>query len=124
MTHFEDGPAKGQTLMLKRAPQFLRVVEANGKWDALDQLDDKPEPQEKIYAYKRVGKPGMIHINMGRKNHGGFFPMAEYRFCSEQPPDCGMRDKERWQWWCRKMQMKSHPHPVPLPEGRGSDGQR
>lgn len=101
MTHFEDGPAKGQTLMLKRAPHFLRVVETDGTWDALDQLDDQPEPQEKIYAYRRVGKPGMVHINTGRKNHGGFFSMAAYRFYSEQPADSQMRDSEQWQQWCR-----------------------
>ncbi len=101
MTHFEDGPAKGQTLMLKRTPFFLRVVEADGKWDALDQLNDRPLPEEKIYVYKRTGKPGMVHLNMGRKNHGGLFPMATYRVIDQQPRDADMRDNERWQRWCR-----------------------
>jgi hypothetical protein len=101
MTHFEDGPAKDKTLMLKRSPLYLRVVEVNGAWDALDQLDDRPRPEEKLYAYERVGKVGMVHINTGRKNHGGLFPMATYRFISDQPDDADMRDSERWRQRCR-----------------------
>ena len=38
MTTFQDGPAKGMTLMLKRTPVYLRVVCSLGKVDALDQL--------------------------------------------------------------------------------------
>lgn len=101
MTHFEDGPAKDKTLMLKRAPRFLRVVDENGQFDALDQLDDAPRPDEKIYVYERVGKVGMIHINTGRKNQGGVFPMATYRFIENQPDDAVMRNRDQWQSYCR-----------------------
>lgn len=102
MTHFEDGPAKDKTLMLKRAPRFLRVVEENGQFDALDQLDDEPRPNENIYAYERVGEVGMIHINAGRKNHGGLFTMATYRYIKDQPKDINMRNRDQWQLWCKK----------------------
>lgn len=47
MTTFIDGPAKGQTLMLRRNPVYLIVTEENGKFDALDQLEDAPKPTEK-----------------------------------------------------------------------------
>jgi hypothetical protein len=63
MTTFEDGPAKGQTLMLQRAPLFLRVViDPSGKVDALDQLTDKPASNEKIFAYVLTAEPGRFHI--------------------------------------------------------------
>lgn len=98
MTHFEDGPAQGQTLMLKRSPRFLRVVRAGRTWDALDQLEDRAEPNETIYVYERVGEPGRVHLNCGRG--GGTFSMASYRFFSHQPPEADMRDNEAWQRWC------------------------
>jgi hypothetical protein len=98
MTRFQDGPAVGQTLMLKRALRFLRVVEANGKWDALDQPEDNPNSNEKLFAYEIVDKPGMMHINRGR--HGsGFYPMACYRFVSAQPSDEQMRRPHLWSAW-------------------------
>lgn len=58
MTRFEDGPAAGVNLSLRRAPMFLRVVQNNqtGEWDALDQLDDTPEKNETIFVYKVHGE--------------------------------------------------------------------
>ena len=102
MTFFEDGPAKGQNLMLKRAPRFLRIVEACGKWDALDQLDDKPEPREKIFAYERSGERGTVHINQG-SGRGGWYTIAAYRVLADQPDDTVMRNNERWRQWCCEM---------------------
>lgn len=99
MTHFDNGPAAGQTLMLKRAPKFLRVVEALGVWDALDQLEDKPTPQETIYAYVRMGDPSMCHVNRGSKG-SGWYMVANYRLVPEQPTDAQMRDTSAWQEWC------------------------
>lgn len=107
MTTFQDGPAKGQHLMLKRAARFLRVVESSGKWDALDRLDDEPRPDEKIYAYEIVSKPGMCHINAG-KGQGGFYPLATYKFVTNQPTDAEMRAYESWLKWCEQ-QHKSNP---------------
>ncbi len=101
MTTFEDGPAKGQHLMLKRAARFLRVVEANGKWDALDQLFDTPEPTETLYAYEIIGPPGMCHLNCGRDG-GSWYPIATYRFVKVQPADAEMRSTEAWGKWCEQ----------------------
>lgn len=101
MTTFEDGPAKGQRLMLKRAAHFLRVVEANGKWDALDQPTDTPQPGEKLFAYEITGKPGMVHLNCGG-GRGGSYPIATYRFLKEQPSDAEMRDAQAWGRWCEQ----------------------
>lgn len=102
MTHFEGGPAHGQTLMLKRSPFFLRVVEDKGAFDALDQLDDQPRPGEKLYAYRREGEARMVHVNTGRKPGGGFYPMATYRFMTPQPSESDMADRDLWRQWCRQ----------------------
>lgn len=95
MTRFEDGPAKGQTLMLKRAPYFLRVVlSPKGKWDALDQLDDKPDRTETLFAYELIEAPGVAFLNPG-----GRYPVARYRLVENQPIDGAMRDSEAWPAW-------------------------
>lgn len=99
MTTFQDGPAKGQHLMLKRHAKFLRVVVADGKWDALDQPEDTPQPNETLYAYVVVGEIGMCHINRGG-GRGGFYAIANYRFVPIQPDQETMRDSSRWQAWC------------------------
>jgi len=57
MTRFLDGPAEGVTLMLRRAPIYLRVVHRGTEWDALDALDDRPTPDETIYVYVLHGEP-------------------------------------------------------------------
>jgi hypothetical protein len=99
MTSFEDGPAKGQRLMLKRAVRFLRVVEAGGKWDALDQPSDKPDPRETLYAYEIASQQGQCHIRtIG--GGGGFYPINTYRFVTQQPTDAQMRDSQAWHDWC------------------------
>ena len=98
MTTFQDGPAKGQSLMLSRAVMFLRVVELAGKFDALDQPDDKPAGGEKIYAYEIASTPRMCHIRASG-GRGGFYPIVEYRFIQEQPADADMRTTERWRAW-------------------------
>jgi hypothetical protein len=101
MTTFQDGPAKGQTLLLKRAPRFLRVVEWHGKWDALDQLEDEPRPDEKIYAYEIIGETYMMHLNRGRDG-GGFYAGATYKQFLPQPDDATMRDTNSWVKWCHE----------------------
>lgn len=99
MTRFKDGPAKGQSLMLKRAVTYLRVVEVGGKWDALDLPEDEPAQNEKVYAYKITGQPGHCHINI-RGGRGGFYPIAEYALCAPQPTDAEMRTRSAWCAWC------------------------
>lgn len=99
MTTFTDGPAKGQTLMLKRAAKFLRVTQADGKFDALDQIGDTPKPEETLFAYVLTGEVGHCHLNMGR-GRGGFYPIATYRLVPEQPSQATMRLQGAWEAWC------------------------
>jgi hypothetical protein len=100
MTTFQDGPAKGQTLLLRRAPYFLRVtVDATGKWDGLDQPDDNPMPAEMIHAYHLVREPGMCHIR-ATGGRGGFYPIAEYQMVTTQPELRDMETTDRWRAWC------------------------
>ena len=103
MTTFEDGPAKGKHLMLRRAPYFLRVTEANGNWDALDQLADRSEPDEKLYAYEMIGLPGLCFVDCGgkQKHLSGRYAIASYRLVALQPDDIDMRLNDRWTTWCR-----------------------
>lgn len=105
MTRFLDGPAIGQTLMLKRTVVFLRVtaqiLPESGKvknWDALDQWEDTPNPDERLYAYKLVRNVGTAHVNMGR-GRGGFYPINEYSFVEHQPSQEVMRDNDKWTFW-------------------------
>lgn len=103
MTTFEDGPAKGQTLSLARAPLFLRVVHDNAGtsqhgWDALDQPEDSPRERESIHVYLLAHKPGHVHINRGRKG-SGWYAIASYRLYTQQPDDATMRDSGRWSVW-------------------------
>lgn len=86
MTTFIDGPAKGQHLLLKSSPPELTVVvDATGKWDALDQPGDSARPGERTFQYLRDGEPVFIHINRGR-GQGGLYSMARYRWAGDQPP--------------------------------------
>ena len=97
MTSFLDGPAKGQTLMLKRCARFLRVTDANGKWDALDAWEDSPRPEEKLYCYALHGKPGGAFID--GTGIRGFYAIAEYQFVEPQPDESTMRDDTKWHLW-------------------------
>jgi hypothetical protein len=99
MTIFNGGPASGKVMNLRRAPLFLRVTETGGKYDALDQLSDAPRPEEKLFAYRRVGEPGAIHIR-ARGGGGGFFALATYLLVTPQPADEAMRTATAWQAWC------------------------
>lgn len=102
MTRFIDGPAAGQTLMLKRAPVFLRVVQGE-KWDALDQPDDEPLENETVYAYQLAEAPGHVHLStrgQNGKRGGGFYPLANYKLCEEQPTKTEMIVTGDWRAWC------------------------
>ncbi len=118
MTNFLDGPAAGITLMLRRAPLFLRVTydktfasavckKGRTEWDALDMLDDTPAAHEFLYAYRREGNAGSVHID-GRdsktgRRFGRTYTTAEYVLVQEQPDDETMRSAEKWQAWCTAM---------------------
>lgn len=100
MTHFKDGPAKGQRLMLKRSPKYLRVTcdKFGRNWDALDQESDAALPKETLYCYVLADVKGHVHLNFGG-GKGGFYPLAEYSFAKDQPDESLMRDNAAWQRW-------------------------
>lgn len=103
MTTFDDGPAKGYCLSLKRAAQFLRVTKDDlGKVDALDQPEDVPRSNETLYAYEISQFKGMCHTNRGR-NGGGFFAIASYHIVRDQPTDKIMRSLKLWGEWCEAL---------------------
>ncbi len=103
MTTFRDGPAVDHTLRLRRAPIYLRVtLDRAGTIDALDQLDDRPRPDEALFAYIKTSDDGMVHINSrdskGRHT-GGFFAMATYALIEPQPDEATMRSQAMWVEW-------------------------
>lgn len=102
MTSFLSGPADGRTLFLKRSPLFLRVVaDMDGNVDALDQIDDQPEPHESIDVYRLEGDVGFCHISR-RGGTGGAFTVATYRHLAKQPKDTDIRETLNWQSWCQE----------------------
>lgn len=102
MTRFEDGPAKGQTLMLKRAPFLLRVTRkkllGDVLFDALDQLTDEPTPDEELFAYELTARPGWSFVD-GSKTRG-LYAIGLYKLCEPQPSDEEMRSNSAWSAWC------------------------
>jgi hypothetical protein len=99
MTRFLDGPAAGQSLTLNRAPRFLRAVQKpSGAWDALDQLEDSPEDDERIYVYRRMAKPSVLHVDSTKGS--AWYMVAEYRLNPTQPAEYQARDNFEWQGWC------------------------
>ncbi len=102
MTLFNDGPAEGVTLLLRRAPLYLRAVRApSGEWDALDLLDDRPEHNETIVAYVRVGEPTHLHVCV-RPRSSRSFSGGSYTAVTPQPSDEVLRDQAQWQAWTRE----------------------
>lgn len=100
---FLDGPATGVVLCLSRAPVFIRAVQNKaGEWDALDQLDDTPRPDETIHVYRLAGSPTWMHVD-GRDKQGRRFGRTtyhgEYRHFPEQPAPEEIRITEGWQAW-------------------------
>lgn len=107
MTTFTDGIAKGHTLLIKRSPLFLRVVVgADGKVDALDQLNDTPLPSETIHVYTLVEVSGVVHVDR-RGGTGGTYPVAKYRIYHSQPKQLTIRMTKGWETWCRANAIKT-----------------
>lgn len=101
---FADGPAAEALLMLKRAPLFLRVVynATEQRWDALDQLTDKPAATELIFVYRRQGEAAVAMIDWTERGRrvGGRFASATYSHVEPQPDDATVRATKLWQEWC------------------------
>ena len=113
---FVDGAARGITLELRRAPIFLRVTkDPEGKYDALDQLEDEPLESETITVYCLTGDLTTAHLCYRGKDRAksGWYQLARYQLRPEQPPDATLRDTEAWRAWCRQ---QVEP-PAPAPEG-------
>lgn len=99
MTTFQDGPAHGVILRLRRAPYFLRVTYDGAKYDALDQLEDVARPEETLHLYRITAKPNWCHIRASKPEASGMFSMANYAYVSPQPDDAILRDNEAWLKW-------------------------
>jgi hypothetical protein len=92
--------------MVKRAPQFLRAVKTEHlfseiKTDVLDQPEDAPAGDEKVYVYQIQGRAGTIHLNArGRdgKDITGWWALASYRYLPDVDGEA-LRDNDRWQAW-------------------------
>lgn len=103
MSRFLDGPARGVDLELRRAPLLLRVTRSpSGDWDALDQLDDEPKPDEIIYVYRREGEPTRAMVDWcdkGGRRRGGCREFADYQYVADAPVDAVLRNTDRWRDW-------------------------
>lgn len=110
MIKFRDGPAAGQTLMIRSAPDFLRVVRGKfGEWDALDQWNDAPTADETIYVYRRASRIETIHLQMSPRSGSGFYPVAAYRHVETDGER--VRDQSEWSTF-----MRTEPFPPPTEE--------
>jgi hypothetical protein len=94
MVSFVDGPLADTTLMLRRAPLFLRAVtDAAGKADALDQVDDVPAGDELVHVYRRRGDASVVCIRPG-----GCYAMASYVYVPDAFGD-ELYDTDGWRRW-------------------------
>jgi len=111
MTKFQDGPANGVVLLLRRSPLFLRVVHAEGSeaWDALDRTEDILKRNESVYVYKRIGQACRVHLNLGRKGGSGYYALVDYAWAEPQPDEGTMRDTEAWRAWAPAEYKKTKP---------------
>lgn len=108
MTTFLDGPAKGITLTLERAPLLLRVVTTpTGLIDALDQHHDSPRTGETVTVYLAASAPLLCFVDGTRpdgKRWGKAIRSCRYAVYSQQPPPEDSADNARWAAWCCRQQ--------------------
>lgn len=98
------------TLQVKRRPLYLRFVRRPNRsgrcsrtayqWDALDQLDDTPDPAEEIIVAACVGKTS-AHFDMVKDGRrvGVWETIYHYHPIENQPPDDVLRDTAKWVDW-------------------------
>jgi len=102
MVIFLDGPAKGKSLALRRAPVFLRaVIDQDGTVDALDLLEDEPKPTETVHVYRRVAGTVSSAIVCSRGRGCRSMAGADYRLHDPQPPDASARHNGLWAEWAK-----------------------
>jgi len=96
---FVNGPAIGVLLTLERIPLMLRVVvDEEGKWDALNEVDDEVKPGETVHVYRACGEPDQVHIDKvehGRRC-GEWSQMLDYSHW----PNPGAVHTQRTEDWC------------------------
>lgn len=124
MTSFIDGPAAGQSLMLRRAAVLLRVTRKRFAlssdpeqqkapvFDALDAPEDTPNADEEIFVYVNTHqRSGNCHVRFGGKQRSasGFYSIADYRLYDVQPADEIMRDNTKWSAWCEEQRPRLYP---------------
>ena len=104
MIKFKDGPAAGAILSLRRAPLLIRAVQGpRAKWDALDQVDDVVNNNERPYLYILAGPARMMHMRCcgkGGKAASGFWAMGEYQLLPAPPDESILRDNTLYAEWC------------------------
>src|SRR6185295_8027195 len=109
MIRFVGGPADAVVLELQAAPVLLRVVQSKaGQWDALDQPNDQPTPDETIVVYRR--NPGTVaraHLCCSPRSKSRFVLIAEYHAVQQRPADELVRDNQSWQHYCSRMEADS-----------------
>lgn len=78
---------------------FLRaVVNRAGEKDILDQLDDEPKAQEKVYVYVMVASGGTMHVRSRIRGMSGFYASAEYEWLEDVDGEL-LRDNQAWHEW-------------------------
>lgn len=105
--HFVDGPAAGIQIPLRRRPILLRIVHSPAAgWDGLDQLDDSPAPEERVFLYWRKQEGQWCHVD-GRdaktgKRFGRTEWIVDFFHVSDGPTEEILRDNGKYRDWCEE----------------------
>lgn len=84
--------------MKQMPPRSTIAKHIDGRFDALNQLEDRARADETLHCYVMEKYNGGAFID-GAKIHG-FFYMADYKLREPQPTDADMRSNEAWATWC------------------------
>jgi len=106
IVRFLDGPSKATQLELERTPIYLRVViDSKGAVDALDQLDDVAQDDERIYVYKAANR---VHVcRRGKGQRSGWEEW--YSMLAMQPADAEVRTMEAWSMFVKSIIESENP---------------
>lgn len=101
-SRFIGGPADKRMIgPFSPAPVMLRVVrDAEGNWDALNEPDDTPKPQEQVFVYRLNSIPRTGHASCRPRSKSFWWSAADYVYHDVQPDRAVLADTERWRAWC------------------------
>jgi hypothetical protein len=102
MIEVVDGPAAGKSFAIRRAPLLLRLVheERRDRWDALDQVGDFPQDDEKVFVYQRApGSWGVCYVRPC-----GRYEMGRYSQVATDVDEAVLRETSAWQEWAVEFQ--------------------